>query len=186
MHINGTLYYSLESRGNEWSFLRIVTAEDVTDPDTRKAIEDCGREYDQWLEEAELEDLPDDLELVIFFDNPRDRTPIGTFVSYPREVKFECCPRESEDTESESEFEPESESESGSAPESLYDTILYTASLISSYDTRSTGVVVKVWPKQSFWLALESYPMHHTRCYRNLEVAFFAALAHSADGTMWR
>jgi hypothetical protein len=176
VHINGTLYYSLESRDQEWSFLRIVTAEDVTDPDIRKAIEDCGREYDQWLEEAELEDLPDDLELVIFFDNPRDRTPIGTFVSYPREVEFVCCPRESEDTES--------ESESGSAPESLYDPILHTASLISSYDTRSTGVVVEIWPKQSFWLALESYPMHHTRCYRNLEVAFFTALAHSADGTM--
>ncbi|KAI0254866.1 hypothetical protein BJV78DRAFT_1183419 [Lactifluus subvellereus] len=158
VHINGTIYYSLarESQDEEWPFLRIVTAEDITDPDIREAIEDCGREYHQWLEEADLEDLPDDLELVIFFDNPRNREPIGTFVSHQRGVEFVCCPRESED----------SESESGSASES---------------SSTGSAVVVEVQPMQSYWLTLESYPMHHTRCHRNLEVAFFAALTHSAN-----
>ena len=65
---------------------------------------------------------------------------------------------------------------------------LHIASLfpISSSDSRSTDlpVVVEVLPKQSFWLAVESYPMHLTsRCHRNLELAFFAALTQSADGT---
>lgn len=43
-------------------------------------------------------------------------------------------------------------------------------------------VVVTVYPKQDFWLTIESFPMHHTRCHPNLELSFFAALAHSADG----
>ena len=43
-------------------------------------------------------------------------------------------------------------------------------------------VVVTVNPKQDFWLTLELFPMHHTRCHPNLELSFFAALAHSADG----
>jgi hypothetical protein len=43
-------------------------------------------------------------------------------------------------------------------------------------------VVVTVYPKQDFWLTLESFPMHHTRRHPNLELSFFAALAHSADG----
>jgi hypothetical protein len=183
VHINGTIYYSLESQDEEWPFLRIVTSEDVTDPDIREAIEDCGREYHQWLEEADLENLPDDLELQIFFDDPHHREPIGTFVSYGKEVEFDCCPREPEDLAS------ESSSGSASTSESSYGLCsLHIASLIFRHsDSRSTGssVVVRVWPKQSFWLASESYPMHHTRCHRNLEVAFFTALAHSADGTTW-
>ena len=55
---------------------------------------------------------------------------------------------------------------------------------ISLFYTRSTDlpVVVEVFPKQSFWIASESYPMHHTHSHRNLEVAFFEALVYSADG----
>ena len=72
----------------------MITAEDMTNLENRGIIEDCGLEYHQWLEEAHVEDLPDDLELVIFFDNPQTKTPIGTFMSHEKEVKFTCCPPE--------------------------------------------------------------------------------------------
>jgi hypothetical protein len=91
LHVNGTIYYSLDCRN--WSFRRIITAEDVTNLDNRDIIEYCGLEYHQWLEEADLEDLPDDLELIVFFDNPQSKTPIGTFVSHGKEIKFACCPQ---------------------------------------------------------------------------------------------
>jgi hypothetical protein len=94
LHVNGTIYYSLDCRNQSWSFQRIITAENVTDFDNRGIVEDRGFEYHQWLEEADLEDLPDDLELVVFFDNPQSKTPIGTFVSHEKEVKFACCPPE--------------------------------------------------------------------------------------------
>ena len=80
----------------------MLTAEDITDPDIRTAIEDCGREYHGWLEEADLEDLPYDLELLVHFDNPYRRETIGSFMSYQTEVKFTCCPREDSDSESDS------------------------------------------------------------------------------------
>jgi hypothetical protein len=102
VHINGTIYYSLDRQGEEWLFLRIVTREDVTDPDIQEAIEDCGREYHQWLEEADLEDLPDDLELLVYFDNPYHREPIGSFVSYQKQVELGGCQREPGDSDSES------------------------------------------------------------------------------------
>jgi hypothetical protein len=102
VHINGTIYYSLEIQDQCHLFRRMITAEDVTDPDIRSIIEDCGDEYHQWLEEADLEDLPDDLELLVHFNDPYDREPLGTFMSYQKEVKFQCCPVEYEDAESDS------------------------------------------------------------------------------------
>ena len=90
LHVNGTLYYSLDCRNQRWSFQRIITDENVTDLDSRGIIEDCGFEYHQWLEEANLEDLPDDLELAVFFDNPQSKTAIGTFMSHGKEIKFSC------------------------------------------------------------------------------------------------
>ena len=100
IHINGTIYYSLETQGQSRLFRRAITEEDITDPDVRRAMEDGCREYHQWLEEADLNDLPDDLELLIHFDNPHRREAIGSFISYHREVKFSCCPMEKEDEES--------------------------------------------------------------------------------------
>lgn len=127
----------------------MITAEDVTNLENRGIIDDCGLEYHQWLEEADLEDLPDDLELVIFFDNPHSKTPIGTFVSHEKEVKFTCCPPE--DTR-----------------------------VALSLDDDDPPVVVDVNPKQSFWLASESYPMHYARSHPKQESALLAALVHSA------
>ena len=72
----------------------MITAEDVTNLDSREIFEDCGLEYHQMLERADIEGLPDDLELVIFFDNPQSKTPIGTLMSHEKEVKFTCCPLE--------------------------------------------------------------------------------------------
>jgi hypothetical protein len=137
VHINGTIYYSLDRRGEEWPFLRIVTREDVTDPGIREAIEGCGREYHQWLEEADLEDLPDDLELLVFFDNYRE--PIGSFVSYQKQVEFECCPREP--------GESDSESQSGSAAtESSYDAAyLYPLRRIAHPHHMAPGLTVHPW-----------------------------------------
>jgi len=100
IHINGTIYYSLETQGQNRLFRRAITEEDITDPDVRRAMEDGCHEYHQWLEEADLDDLPDDLELLIHFDNPHRREPIGSLISYHREVKFSCCPMEKEDEES--------------------------------------------------------------------------------------
>jgi len=157
VHINGTIYYSLEIQDQSYLFRRMITAEDVTDPDIRSIIEDCGDEYYQWLEEADLEDLPNDLELLVHFNDPYDSEPLGTFMSYQKEVKFQCCPVEYEDSDSESN------------------------TVSPSSTSTDASVVVNVFPKQAFWISAESYPMHHTRCYPNLEVAFFAALAYSAD-----
>jgi len=149
LHVNGTIYYSLDCRNQSWSFQRIITAENVTDFDNRGIIEDCGFEYHQWLEEADLEDLPDDLELVVFFDNPQSKTPIGTFVSHEKEVKFACC-------------------------------LLEDTSIASFSDENDLPVVVDVHPKQSFWLASESYPMHYARSHPKEEGDFLTALAYSA------
>jgi hypothetical protein len=96
IHVNGTIYYGLETQDQNRLFRRVITEEDITDPDIRKTIEDGCDEYHQWLEEADLEDLPDDLELLIHFDNPYRREPIASFISYQKEVKFSCCPMESE------------------------------------------------------------------------------------------
>jgi len=153
VHVNGTIYYSLETQDSNRLFRRIITAEDVTDPDIQTAIEECGDEYHEWLEEADLEDLPYDLELLVHFDNPYRRETIGSFMSYQKEVKFRCCPRDDSDSES----------------------------VYASSSSTDSPAVVEVLPKQSFWIASESYPMHHTHSHRNLEVAFFEALAHSAD-----
>ena len=65
IHINGTIYYSLEIQGQNRLFRRAITEEDITDPDVQRAMEDGCDEYHQWLEEADLDDLPDDLELLI-------------------------------------------------------------------------------------------------------------------------
>jgi hypothetical protein len=175
VHINGTIYYSLEIQDPNRLFRRIITAEDVTDPDIQTAIEECGDEYHEWLEEADLEDLPYDLELLVHFDNPYRRGTIGSFMSYQKEVKFTCCPR------------GDSDSESVYASSSSVPTSCRTGFPISLFYTRSTDfpAVVEVFPKQCFWLASESYPMHHAHSHRNLEVAFFEALAHSADGMTW-
>ena len=100
VHINGTIYYSLETQGQNRLFRRAITEEDITDPDVRRAMEDGCHEYYQWLEEADLDDLPDDLELLIHFDNHHRREPIASLISYDREVKFSCCPMEKEDDES--------------------------------------------------------------------------------------
>jgi hypothetical protein len=100
LHINGTIYYSLETQDSSRLFRRIITAEDVTDPDIQTAIEECGDEYHEWLEEADLEDLPYDLELLVHFDNPYRRETIGSFMSYQKEVKFTCCPRDDSNSES--------------------------------------------------------------------------------------
>ena len=100
VHINGTIYYSLETQDPNRLFRRIITAEDVTDPGIQTAIEECGDEYHEWLEEADLEDLPYDLELLVHFDNPYRRETIGSFMSYQKEVKFTCCPRDDSDSES--------------------------------------------------------------------------------------
>ena len=99
IHINGTIYYSLETQGQNRLFRRAITEEDITDPDVRRAMEDGCREYHQWLEEADLDDLPDDLELLIHFVNPHRREPIASFISYHREVKFACCPMEKEESQ---------------------------------------------------------------------------------------
>ncbi|KAI9467173.1 hypothetical protein BJY52DRAFT_1236849 [Lactarius psammicola] len=149
LHINGTIYYSLDCRDRSWSFRRMITAEDMTDLDSRGIIEDCGLDYHQWLEEADLEDLPDDLELVIFFDSPHTKTPIGTFVSHEKGVKFACCPPED-------------------------------ASAAPSSDDDDPPVVVDVYPKQAFWIASESYPIHYARSHPKQEGAFLTALVHSA------
>ena len=74
----------------------MITEEDITDPDIRRMIEEGCDEYHQLLEEADLEDLPDDLELLIHFDNPDSREPIASFISYQKEVKFSCRPMENE------------------------------------------------------------------------------------------
>ena len=132
----------------------MVTEEDITDPDIRRAMEDGCDEYHQWLEEADLEDLPDDLELLIHFDNPHSREPTGSFISYQKEVRSSCCPMENEDEEF----------------------IVCRTSFIShgipisTSGTRSTEapVVVTVYPEQSFWQASELFPMHHARCHPNL------------------
>lgn len=100
VHINGTIYYSLETQDSSQLFRRIITAEDVTEPDIQAAIEECGDEYHEWLEEANLEDLPYDLELLVHFDNPYHRETIGSFMSYQKEIKFTCCPRDDPDSES--------------------------------------------------------------------------------------
>ena len=176
VHINGTIYYSLETPDESWLFHRIITAEDVIDPDIRTAIEDCGHEHNEWLEEADLEDLPCDLELLVHFDDPYRREPIASFLSYQKGVKFRCYPG------------GDSDSESGYASSSYCAPSYCIPCLISLSHTRSTDVpvVVEVSQKQSFWLAVESYPMHlKGRCHRNLELAFFAALTQSADGTTW-
>lgn len=172
VHINGTIYYSLETQDPGRLFRRIITAEDVTNPAIQTAIEVCGNEYHEWLEEANLEDLPYDLELLVHFDNPYRRETIGSFMSYQKEIKFTCCPRD------------DSDSESVYASSSYVPTPCRIGVPISLFYTRSTNfpVVVEVFPKQSFWLASESYPMHHTHSHRNLEVAFFEAITHSADG----
>ena len=100
IHINGTIYYSLEIQGQNRLFRRAITEEDITDPDVQRAMEDGCDEYHQWLEEADLDDLPDDLELLIHFDNSHRREPIASFISYHKEVRFSCCPMEKEDEES--------------------------------------------------------------------------------------
>lgn len=99
IHINGTIYYSLEIQGQNRLFRRAITEEDITDPDVQRAMEDGCDEYHQWLEEADLDDLPDDLELLIHFDNSHRREPIASFISYHKEVRFSCCPMEKEDEE---------------------------------------------------------------------------------------
>jgi hypothetical protein len=177
VHINGTIYYSLETQDPNLLFRRIITAEDVTDPDIQTAIEECGEEYHEWLEEADLEDLPHDLELLVHFDNPYRRETIGSFMSYQKQVKFTCCPRDDD-----------ADSESGYASSSSVPMSYRIGFPISLFYTRSTElpVVVEVFLKQSFWLAVESYPMHHTHSHRNLEVAFFEALVYSANGMTWR
>jgi hypothetical protein len=100
LHINGTIYYSLETQDPSRLFRRIITDEDVTDPDTQAAIEECGDEFDELLEEADLEDLPYDLELLVHFDNPYHREPVGSFMSYQKEVRFSRCSRDDSDSES--------------------------------------------------------------------------------------
>ncbi len=147
----------------------MITAEDVTDLDSRRIIEDCGLDYHQWLEEADLEDLPDDLELVIFFDNPHTKTPIGTFVSHEKEIEFACCP-------------PEDTSAAPTYFVLVLNHILFSLPDISS-DDDDPPVVVDVHPKQCFWIASESYPMHYARSYPKQESAFLTALVHSAHGT---
>jgi hypothetical protein len=103
LHINGTIYYSLETQDEIHLFHRIITAEDVTDPDMsdiRTAIKDCGHEHNEWLEEADLEDLSYDLELLVRFNDPYRREPIASFLSYQMEVKFRCYPGGDSDSES--------------------------------------------------------------------------------------
>lgn len=106
MHVNGTIYYGLETQDQNRPFRRVITEEDITDPEIRRAIEDGCDEYHQWLEEADLEDLPDDLELLIHFDNPYRREPIASFISYQKEIKFSCCPMDNEDEASVSTSSP--------------------------------------------------------------------------------
>ncbi|KAF8272150.1 hypothetical protein EI94DRAFT_1719117, partial [Lactarius quietus] len=144
LHVNGTIYYSLDCRNQSWSFQRILTAENMSSLDNWGIIEDCGFEYQQWLEEADLEDLPDDLELVVFFDNPQRKTPIGSFMSRTSTTSSYVVPH----------FE--------------------------SSDGDEPPVVVGVHPKQSFWLASESYPMHYARSHPKEEGDFLTALAYSA------
>lgn len=110
VHINGTIYYSLEIQDPSYLFRRMITAEDVTDPDIQCIIEDCGDEYHQWLEEADLEDLPEDVELLVHFNDPYDREPLGTFMSYQKEVKFQCGPVEYEDEDEDEESDTVSSS----------------------------------------------------------------------------
>jgi hypothetical protein len=98
-HVNRTVYYSLETQDPRQVFRRIITA-DVTDPDTQTAIDECGDEYHEWLEEVDLEDLPYDLELPVHFDNAYRREMIGSFMSYQKQVKFTSCPRDNSDPES--------------------------------------------------------------------------------------
>ncbi|KAH9060986.1 hypothetical protein EDB87DRAFT_522735 [Lactarius vividus] len=169
LHVNGTIYYSLECRNRGWSIQRMITAENVMDLDTRGIIEDRALEYHQWLEEADLEDLPDDLELVIFFDNPQSKTPIGTFMSHEKEVQFVCYPPE-DTSVAPSYFVPCLESHFCSH---------YFRLTSSSYDD-DPPVVVGVHPKESFWTASISYPMHYARSYPKEEGAFLMALVHSA------
>lgn len=78
VHINGTIYYSSETQ----------------DPSRRKRK--CGDEYHEWLEEADLEDLPYDLERLVHSDNPYRRETIGSFMPY-QEV---CRPRDDSGSES--------------------------------------------------------------------------------------
>jgi hypothetical protein len=92
LHVNGTIYYSLETQDQSRLYRRIITAEDVTLPDIRTAIEDFSHECHEWLEEADLEDLPYDVELLVHFNNLHCREPIGSFMSYQKEVKFRCYP----------------------------------------------------------------------------------------------
>lgn len=171
LHVNGTIYYSLDCRNRSWTFQRILTAENLANLDNQGIIEDCGLEYHQWLEEADLEDLPDDLELVVFFDNPQSKIPIGTFMSHGKEIKFACCPLE-DTSVALSYFVPLFESHS----------VLTHLTLSSDDDDPPVVVTVAVHPKQSFWLASESYPMHYARSHPKEEGDFLAALAYSAHG----
>ena len=52
----------------------------------------------------------------------------------------------------------------------------------SDDDDPPVVVTVAVHPKQSFWLASESYPMHYARSHPKEEGDFLAALAYSAHG----
>ncbi|KAI0268096.1 hypothetical protein BC834DRAFT_676237 [Gloeopeniophorella convolvens] len=157
IHVNGTLYYSLEAGLRDELPFRVVTTEDVTNESIRKDIEDYSYDFCESLEEADIEEIPDDLELVMNFADPVTRIPVGSFMSRQQELRIAWCSRDTW-------------ARSGILAQ------------LGDPDTSSTssGVQLVVDSKLSFWLGSEEYTTHYTQSYPVTEAAFLTALAHSA------